>query len=287
MHTGISIEEHGTGFPIRTTMTELLSHTFMQRALIEAVLVGGVCALIGVYVVLNGLSFIGAGISHSTFAGVAFGLLLGIDPVLTALLFSMAVALSIGAVSEHSTLSHDTAVGIFFAATMALGVLLISLMDNYYVDIFSYLFGNILALTAADLWISGIMAALIGVVIALLYKELLALSFDAELAGVMGLPVRFLRYLLLVLMALTVVLSVKSVGIVLVSALIVTPAAAAQQLTRSFSRMMLLSVIFGAGSSIAGLLLSYWINVPSGAGIVLVATLVFFIAWAVSPARRK
>ncbi|MCZ7555735.1 MAG: metal ABC transporter permease [Bacteroidia bacterium] len=268
-------------------MTELLSHTFMQRALIEAVLVGGVCALIGVYVVLNGLSFIGAGISHSTFAGVAFGLLLGIDPVLTALLFSMAVALSIGAVSEHSTLSHDTAVGIFFAATMALGVLLISLMDNYYVDIFSYLFGNILALTAADLWISGIMAALIGVVIALLYKELLALSFDAELAGVMGLPVRFLRYLLLALMALTVVLSVKSVGIVLVSALIVTPAAAAQQLTRSFSRMMLLSVIFGAGSSIAGLLLSYWINVPSGAGIVLVATLVFFIAWAVSPARRQ
>jgi ABC-type Mn2+/Zn2+ transport system permease subunit len=267
-------------------MTELLSHTFMQRALIEAVLVGGVCALIGVYVVLNGLSFIGAGISHSTFAGVGLGLLLGVDPVLTALFFSVAVALSIGAVSEHSTLSHDTAVGIFFAATMALGVLLISLMDNYYVDIFSYLFGNILALTASDIWLSAIMAAVIGAVIALLFKEFLALSFDAELSGVMGLPVRTLRYLLLVLMALTVVLSVKSVGIVLVSALIVTPAAAAQQLTRSFAPMMLLSVIFGVGSSIAGLLLSYWINIPSGAGIVLVATVVFFVAWALSPARR-
>ncbi len=267
-------------------MMDILSHTFMQRALIEAVLVGGVCALIGVYVVLNGLSFIGAGISHSTFAGVGMGLLLGIDPVWTALLFSTGVAVSIGAVSERSALSHDTAVGIFFAATMALGVLLISLMDNYYVDIFSYLFGNILALTAGDIWMSAGMAALIAAIIALLFKEFLALSFDAELAGVMGLPVRSLRYLLLVLMALTVVLSVKSVGIVLVSALIVTPAAAAQQLTRSFKRMMLLSVVFGAGSSVAGLLLSYWINVPSGAGIVLVATLVFFVAWLLSPWRR-
>ncbi len=266
-------------------MTDVLSHTFMQRALIEAVLVGGVCALIGVYVVLNGLSFIGAGISHSTFAGVGFGLLLGIDPVWTALLFSTGVAVSIGAVSERSALSHDTAVGIFFAATMALGVLLISLMDNYYVDIFSYLFGNILALTTADLWLSGGMAALIAIIIALLYKEFLALSFDAQLAKVMGLPVRRLRYLLLVLMALTVVLSVKSVGIVLVSALIVTPAAAAQQLTRSFNRMMLLSFVFGVGSSVGGLLLSYWINVPSGAGIVLVATFVFFAAWAMS--RRR
>jgi ABC-type Mn2+/Zn2+ transport system permease subunit len=266
---------------------EMFSHTFMQRALIEAFLVGSVCAVIGVYVVLNGLSFIGAGISHSTFAGVGLGLLLGVDPVWTALLFSTGVAISIGAVSEHSALSHDTAVGIFFAATMALGVLLISMMSNYYVDIYSYLFGNILALTTADLWLSGLLALIIATVVTLLYKEFLALSFDAPLAHVMGLPVRGLRYLLLTLMALTVVLSVKSVGIVLVSALIVTPAAAAQQLTRSFRWMMILSVIFGVGSSVTGLVLSYWINVPSGAGIVLVATLVFLIAWIASPVRRS
>ncbi len=266
---------------------DMLTHTFMQRAMIEAVLVGGVCALIGVYVVLNGLSFIGAGISHSTFAGVGIGLLLGIDPVWTALAFSIAIALSIGMVSERSQLTHDTSVGIFFAATMALGVLLISLMRNTYVDIFSYLFGNILALTPADIWISAAMAVVIAVVIFLFYKELLALSFDAEMASVMGLPVRSLRYLLLVLMALTVVLSVKSVGIVLVSALIVTPAAAAQQLTTRFHRMVLLSLLFGVGSSVFGLALSYWINVPSGAGIVLTATAVFFLAWGVSPRRRR
>ncbi len=267
-------------------MAELLSHTFMQRALIEAVLVGGICAVIGVYVVLNGLSFIGAGISHSTFAGVAIGLLLGVDPLITALLFSTAVALSIGWVSEKTELKHDTSVGIFFAATMALGVLLIGFLKDFYVDVFSYLFGNILALTATDLWVSLGMTLFIGITVFALFKEFLALSFDSEVASVMGLPVRTLHYLLLVLIALTVVLSVKSVGVVLVSALIVTPAAAAYQLTVSFRRMMLLSVIIGVSSAVGGLLLSYWIDVPSGASIVLIATLVFFAAWLFSPQRR-
>lgn len=258
----------------------------MQRALIEAVLVGGICAVIGVYVVLNGLSFIGAGISHSTFAGVGIGLLLGIEPVMTALIFAVLVALSIGAVSEKSRLRHDTAVGIFFAATMALGVLLIGLMRDRYVDVLGYLFGNILALTSADLWMSSIMALITGGAVFALYKEFLALSFDAEVAAVMGLPVRRLHYLLLVLIAVTVVLSVKSVGVVLVSALIVTPAAAAWQLTVSFRRMMLLSLLFGVTSSVAGLLLSWYVDIPSGAGIVLTATLVFFLAWGFSPRRR-
>ncbi|MFA6235626.1 MAG: metal ABC transporter permease [Bacteroidota bacterium] len=267
-------------------MIELLSHTFMQRALIEAILIGGICAVIGVYVVLNGLSFIGAGISHSTFAGVVIGLLLGIDPLITALLFSTAVALSIGWVSEKTDLKHDTSVGIFFAATMALGVLLIGFLKDFYVDVFSYLFGNILALTATDVWISGGMTVLIGVIVFALFKEFLALSFDAEVASVMGLPVRFLHYLLLVLISLTVVLSVKSVGVVLVSALIVTPAAAAYQLTVNFRRMMLLSVLIGVGSAVSGLLLSYWIDFPSGAGIVLIATVIFFFAWLFSPRRR-
>lgn len=266
---------------------ELLDHTFMQRALIEAVLIGGSCAVIGVYVVLNGLSFIGAGISHSTFAGVALGLLFGIDPLWTALLFSTLVALSIGAVSERTSLKHDTSVGIFFAATMALGVLLIGLMDEYYVDVFSYLFGNILALTATDIWVSAIMAALVLGIVILLFKEFLALSFDAEVAAVMGLPIRKLHYLLLVLIAITVVLSVKSVGVVLVSALIVTPAAAAYQLTVNFRRMMLLSVLFGVGSALSGLLVSYYIDIPSGAGIVLIATVLFFLAWLLSPQHRQ
>ena len=265
----------------------LFEYPFMTRALIEAVLIGTACAVIGVYVVLNGLSFIGAGISHSTFAGVALGLLLGVEPVFGALVFSTIVALSIGYVSEKAELKRDTSVGIFFAATMAFGILLIGFMDDYYVDVFSYLFGNLLALSTADLWFSAILLLIILSTVGLLYKEFLALSFDAEMAKVMGLPVRSLFYILLVLISLTVVLSVKAVGVVLVSALIVTPAAAAQQLTKNFHRMMLYAVLAGVFSSVTGLLISYYVNVPSGAAIVLIATSVFFLAWLFSPRRRK
>ena len=266
---------------------EIFDYVFMQRALLEAVLIGGVCAVIGVYVVLNGLSFIGAGIAHATFAGVAIGFLLGVNPVLTALLFSILVAFGIGAVQEREAVKHDTAVGIFFASSMALGALLIGFLDNMYVDVFSYLFGNILAVNDTDVWISGVMAVTVIAVVLLFYKELLAMSFDAEVATVMGLPVRALSYMLLVLISVTVVLSVKAVGVVLVSALIVTPAAAAYQLTRRFHRMMLLSVLFGVGSSAGGLLLSFYVNLPSGAAIVLLATLFFFISGLLSPKRRR
>ncbi len=266
---------------------DVLQYTFMQRAFLEAILVGGICAIIGVYVVLNSLSFIGAGISHSTFGGVALGFVLGVDPVLSAIVFSTGVALSIGAISRRTEVKHDTAVGIFFAATMALGVLLISLLKGYYQDIFSYLFGNILAVTTSDIILSAVMACIILVTVFLFYKELLAMSFDAEMASVIGLPVRFLYYLLLTLIALTVVVSVKAVGVVLVSALLVTPAAAAFQWTKQFRRMMILSIIFGVGGSVGGLFISYWLNTPSGATIVLLTTIVFFVSWLFSPRKSK
>ncbi|MBI5648491.1 MAG: metal ABC transporter permease [Ignavibacteriae bacterium] len=268
-------------------MTELLGYAFMQKALLVAMLVGGVCALIGVYVVLNGLSFIGAGISHSAFGGVALGLALGVDPLLAALVFSVGTALSIGAVSERGEIKKDTAVGIFFAATMALGIAVISTMKGFYTDLFGYLFGNILAVTAGDIiWSAALTFVILGIV-ALYWKELLALSFDAEHARVMGLPTRLLSYLLLALMAVTIVISVKSVGVVLVSALIVTPAASAYQLTRRFGWMMTLSVLFGIGASVGGLLLAYQFNMPSGATIVLLATALFVLAWLLSPRRRR
>jgi ABC-type Mn2+/Zn2+ transport system permease subunit len=166
---------------------DILSATFMQRALVEAVLIGGICAVVGVYVILNGLSFIGAGISHATFGGIALGLFLGVDPVAAALLFCTGVALAIGVVSERGAVSHDTAVGIFFAATMALGVLLVGLMRGYVPDLFGYLFGNILAVTRGDLAGSAVMAVAVLAAVAAWYKELLAVSFDAEMAAVMGL----------------------------------------------------------------------------------------------------
>jgi len=266
---------------------DIFQYTFMQRALLEALLMGAMCSIIGVYVVLNGLSFIGAGISHSAFGGVALGLMLGINPVFSALVFSTLVAASIGFVSERGKLKHDTAVGIFFAATMGIGVLIISKLEGYYQDVFSYLFGNILSVTGTDIVVTTVVVGVVLLCVSVFYKELLALSFDAELAAVMGLPTRKLYYLLLVLMSISVVVAVKAIGVVLVSALLVTPAAAAYQLTTRFRTMMSLSVLFGTASSVTGLLLSAWLNLPSGAAIVLVATATFFLTWVFSPRRKK
>jgi len=264
---------------------DILSYTFMQRAILEAVVIGGLCSIIGVYIVLNGLSFIGAGISHAAFGGVALGFALGVNPIISAMVFCTAVAIGIGALSERTGITHDTAVGIFFAATMAFGVFLISVLQGVYVDIFAFLFGNILAIGMWDLVVSGVSAAVVLMTIALFYKEFLALSFDYEMAEATGIPVRMLYYVLLVLISVSVVVSVKAIGIVLVSSLIITPAATAYQLTNRFSAMLLLSALFGIGSSLAGLFLSYLYNIPSGATIVLVTTAVFFVAWIFAPRR--
>ena len=267
-------------------MAEVLSYAFMQRALVAGALIGALCAVIGVYVVLRGLSFIGAGIAHASFGGVALGFLLGVDPVLTAIAFCLLTAWGIGAVARRGQVKEDTAVGIFFASTMALGILLIGLMEGYNVDLFGYLFGSILAVTPQDLGITLGLGALILLVVGLLFKELVFITFDPEMAEVVGLPAGPLYFLLLSLIALTVVLSIKVVGIVLVSALIVTPAAAAYQLTEDFRRMMLLAVLLGVGATVGGLFLSYWLNTASGATIVLLATLFFFLAALLSPRRR-
>jgi len=268
-------------------VTDILSYPFMQRALIAAVLVGVVCSVIGTYVVLKRLAFIGAGISHSAFGGVALGYLVGLSPIGVAIPFSLATAMAIGWVSRKGKMPEDAAIGIFFASTMALGVLFIGLREGYNVDLFGYLFGSILAVSVADIWlILGLGLGVIAVVV-LLFKEFFFLSFDEEMAAVSGLPTRTLYFVLLALMALTVIVSIKIVGIILVEALLVIPAAAAYQLTRSFVRMMLLSVLIGLVSGILGLFLSYWWDLASGATIVLTAAVIFFVCFLLSPRRRK
>ena len=267
-------------------MTEILGYAFMQRALIAGALIGAVCAVIGVYVVLKGLAFIGAGIAHASFGGVALGFMLGVNPLLTAVCFCLATAWGIGLVSRKAQVREDTAIGVFFASTMALGILFIGLMQGYQVDLFGYLFGSILAVSEQDVGITLGLGALVLVIVVLLFKELLFVTFDAEMAQVTGVPAGKLYFLLMSLIALTVVLSIKVVGIVLVSALIVTPAAAASQLTEDFRRMMALAVGIGIGSAVGGLLLSYALNTASGATIVLLATLAFFGAAWLSPRRR-
>ncbi len=266
---------------------EILGYTFMQRALWSATLIGALCALIGVYVVLRSMSFIGAGIAHASFGGVALGFILGVNPFFTTVIFCTLTAWAIAFFSEGQKIREDTAVGIFFASTMAFGVLLIGLMRGYNVDLYGYIFGNILAVSRFDLYTSLVLGVVVLGLIVLFYKEFLLLTFDPEMARVVGLPVRTLNLLMLTLVALTVVLSIKSVGVVLVSALIVTPAASAFLLTDDFKKMMWISVGIGVGGSWLGLFLSTWLNVASGAAIVMTVTLIFFLCFLFSPQRRR
>jgi len=264
---------------------EILSYTFMQRALVAGALIGVLCAVMGVYVVLRGLSFIGAGIAHASFGGVAIGFITGVNPVWTAVIFCLGIGWAIGLVSRKGRVKEDTAVGIFFASTMALGILLIGLMKGYNQDLFGYLFGSILAVTRQDIWIILTVGLGILAVVALFFKELLFVTFDPEMAQVGGVPAEKLYFLLLSLVALTVVISIKVVGIVLVSALLITPAAAAQQWSERFRSMMALGIFFALVSTVGGLFLSYWLDTASGATIVLLSTLIFFASAVFSPRR--
>jgi manganese/iron transport system permease protein len=264
-----------------------LHNEFMIRALVAAMLIGLVCSVIGVYVVLRNMSFIGDGLAHASFAGIVIAYLLKIDLYVGGLVFTILTALGIGVVSRKSEVSLDTTIGVFFTAAFALGIALMSRVRTYVVDLQDFLFGNILAIDRTDLII--ITALTIGVlaVVVVLYKELLFSSFDPVSAGASGLPVDLLSSLILVLLAVTIIVSLQAAGIILVAALLVTPAATAYQLTNRFAPMMLISAIIGIGSGIFGLYLSYYLNIASGASIVLVATACFFLAMAFSPKRRS
>jgi manganese/iron transport system permease protein len=253
---------------------------FMQRALLGGMLVGAICALVGTYVVLRGLAFVGDALAHAAFPGVVIAYLLKGNIYLGATIFALATALAIGLVSRRGRVSYDTAIGILFAGAFALGVLLMSTIHGYTVDLFSFLFGNVLGISQRDLLLVGILGAIVVLTIILFYKELLLLSFDPVTAEAMGYPVQALNYLLLGLIALTIVISIQAVGIILVVALLVTPSATAYLLTERFFRMMILGVVLAALAAVIGLYLSYYLNVASGAAIVLVSTCLFFLVLA-------
>jgi len=268
-------------------MIELLSYGFMQRALIAGVLVGLLCGVLGFFVVLKRLSFIGVGISHAAFGGIAIGVLIGVEPLVAAAVFSTIVAWGIGWLRRAGRLHEDTAIGILFSAAMALGVALISVSSAYQVDLFGYLFGNILAVSPTDLWMLGGIAVLVLMAIGVLFKELLFLAFDEEVARANGLPVTPLYFLLLSCMALAIVAAIRVVGIILVEALLVIPAAIGYQLARGYRGMLCVSTASAVVSAITGLFVSYFLNVAAGATIVLVLTLLFVLALAVARNRRR
>jgi manganese/iron transport system permease protein len=277
-------------------LTELLldplGHPFFVRALIAAALVGTVCAVVGTYVVLKGLAFIGDAISHAAFPGVVIAYMVKGPFLLGAGVAAVVTAIAIGFISRRAQIRGDTAIGVLFAGAFALGVFLFSRIQGYVGDLFGFLFGYLLLTDLQDLIGLVVLGAVVLVTIALLWKELLYATFDPLGAAASGIRVEALDYLFLALVALTIVISLQAVGIILVVAMLVTPAAAAQLLTLRFGSLMILAVAIGIGSSILGLYVSFWLDVASGATIVLVQTAVFLAALALGPrtgllARRR
>jgi ABC-type Mn2+/Zn2+ transport system permease subunit len=268
---------------LRTAILDPLGYEFFVRALVASTLVGVICAVVGTYVVLKGISFIGDGISHAAFPGVVAAFILEIPFYLGAAVAAVTTALAIGWVSRRGFLRMDTAIGVLFAGTFALGVFLFSTISGYVADLFSFLFGNILAISAGDLVALLVMGTVVLVIVAILWKELLYATFDPLGAAASGIPVGRLEYLLLALVSLAIVVSLQAVGIILVVAMLVTPAATAQLVTTRFGKLMQVAIALGVGSSIAGLYLSFWLDAASGATIVLVQTAIFLVVLLLSP----
>ncbi|MEC4678982.1 MAG: metal ABC transporter permease [Nitrospirota bacterium] len=267
-------------------MLEWLSYGFIQRALVTSVLVGTLCSVIGVFVVLRGFSFIGAGTAHSAFAGVTLAYLLGFNPFLFALLFGVGTVWIIGGLEEKGKMKLDVSIGIFYTLSMALAILFIGLMDVYNAEVYGYLFGSILSVTPKDLWIMAAVGLLVLLIIFFFFKEFHFITFDQEMAEASGIPAKRLNFLLLNLISLAVVIALKAVGAILVFALLVIPAAAAQQWAKDMRSMMIYSALIGVGASWAGVLFSYWFDVPSGATIVLIAAAIFLFSVLFSGKRR-
>ena len=266
---------------------EPLGFAFFDRALVAAVIVGVVCAVVGSYMVLRGLAFMGDALSHSAFPGVVAAYLLKAPFYLGAAIAAVGTALAIGWVTRRGRLRSDTTIGVLFAGMFALGIFLFSRIPNYVGDLFGFLFGEILGIGEGDLIALTVLAVVVVAVVALLWKELLYSTFDPLGAAAAGLPVARLDYVLLALIALTIVVSLQAVGIILVVAMLVTPAAIGQLLGTSFGRLVAIAIAAGVAGPVIGLYLSYWLDAATGATIVLVETAAFGVALAVSSMRRR
>jgi manganese/iron transport system permease protein len=259
------------------------SYGFMQRGLVATLLVGVVCAVMGTFVVLKGLAFIGDAVSHAAFPGLVIAYILGLPLYLGGAVAAVGTALAIGLVSRRSRLRFDTSVGVLFAGTFAFGVLLYSTIKGYVGDLLGYLLGNVLGISVGDLVQVALLGAIVLAIVILIRKELLFATFDPLGAAASGLPVPALEYLLLGLLGITIVVSIQAVGVILVVAMLVTPAATAQLLVVRFERLMLLAAGLAMVAALGGLYLSFYLNVASGASIVLVETLFFVLALLFGP----
>jgi len=264
-----------------------LGYDFFVRALIASALVGVACAIVGSFVVLKGMSFIGDAVSHAAFPGIVIAYLIGAPIILGGAIAAIGTALGIGAITRRSGLRSDAIIGVLFAGMFALGVAIFSSIPNYVGDLFHCLFGDVLGISVGDLLALTLLVFGLLLVLRLLWKELLFSTFDPLGAGAAGLPVRRLDDLLLILIAVTIVISLQAVGIVLVVAMITTPAATAQLLVKRFTAMIQVAALIGVSAAVVGLYVSYSLDIASGAAIVLLETLIFLLALAFTLIRSR
>jgi len=258
-------------------MFEIFKEPFMQSALAAGIMIGILTGFYGVFVVQRSLSFLGNGLAYAAFSGIALALLLGQEPIWVSLPFTILVALGIIWLQDRTKLSADTAIGIFFAVSMALGVVFISLAHTYSVDSFNYLFGSILTVNNTDLIVTAVLL-LVSVLMWPLWGHWAYSTFDRELALADRVPVKRYDYILSILIAVTVVVATKIVGVVLIASFLVIPAATASLIAKSFTSMTVISILLGVITTFAGLMVSYWVDMPSGAMMILAQAILFFIA---------
>lgn len=257
----------------------LFEYHFLQNALLAGILASIVCGIIGVIIVEKKLVMMSGGIAHTSYGGVGLGYLLGFEPIIGAFLFSICAALGIGYIKRKGGVRSDVIIGLFWSLGMALGILFIALMPGYPPDLSSYLFGNILSVTKSDLYLMVCLTLIVTLVIVSLFNNWKAYLFDEEFASIIGIRTAFLEYLLLVLIAMTVVVLIRVVGIILVLALLTAPAATAGMLTSNLKSRMIYSVLFGSIFCIAGLWISYEMNIASGAVIVILSVICYHLIY--------
>jgi zinc transport system permease protein len=259
-------------------VVQALQFAFMRHALLAGVLVSIACGVIGAFVVVNRIVFISGGIAHAAYGGIGLGYYFRFDPVLGAILFSVAAALGMGAVHRKTRQRADTIIGVMWAIGMAIGIILVDRSGGYKTDLMSYLFGSILAVPRSDLVIMATLDVLIVALVALFYKELLALSFDETFAVVENVPVDAVYMMLLCMIALTVVMMMRVVGLIMVIAMLTVPAAISGQFVKDMKQMMVLSCVLGVLFTVAGLWLSYAWDLTSGATIILVSGVAYLLS---------
>lgn len=264
-------------------MDSLARYQYLQNAMTAGMLVGIICGIIGCFIILRGMALMGDAISHAVLPGVALAYMFGFSFFIGAVITGVLTALGIGYISQNSRIKDDTAIGIMFTAAFALGVVLISMRRGTGVDLWHILFGNVLAVSQSDLWMTLAIGLVVIAVVILFYKQLLLSTFDPVMAQAVGLPTKAIHYMLMILLSLVTVASLKTVGIVLVVAMLITPGATAYLLTDRLPVMLVLSAVIGVFSSVTGVYFSYIYDVATGAAIVLVASTVFALSFFFSP----